>query len=314
MGRRRTKSLGLPEGIHQVRSKGRTYYYYRPGRGTSRAARPIKIFGDPLAPIGTPENERFWRELNHIVSQTVVFPSGSVKALIDEYRDDEAFKRLSPRSRTVYNVLLNRFAKPHVWGLLPAKNLTPPAVKVARDGLSDTPGMANQMLSVGRTLYAWAIPLGLVNSNPFESVKPLETVDRGHVPWPDWIVEEVLRTSWEDRQRMVRLGIMTCQRESDLVRLGPMHCESVKGRGKGIWCRPKKNASQTAISFYSPAHCRRARAEQVGQNADPFSEQSLEGSTITIQQRGLSLFPSWKALHPGQSPSAVEAVDAYKNG
>jgi hypothetical protein len=29
-------------------------------------------------------------------------------------------------------------------GLLPAKQLTPPAVKKARDGLADTPGMANQ--------------------------------------------------------------------------------------------------------------------------------------------------------------------------
>jgi hypothetical protein len=82
MGRRRTKSLGLPKGVHQVRSKGRTYYYYRPGRGTSRATKPIKIFGDPVASIGTPDNERFWRELNHIVSQTVVFPSGSVRLLL----------------------------------------------------------------------------------------------------------------------------------------------------------------------------------------------------------------------------------------
>jgi hypothetical protein len=72
---------------------------------------------------------------------------------------------------------------------------------------------------------------------------------RGHVPWPDWIVEEVLRTSWEDLQRMVRLGIMTCQRESDLVRLGPMHCESVKGRGKGIWCRPKKTRRRRRSVF-----------------------------------------------------------------
>lgn len=240
MGRRRTKSLGLPKGVHSVRSKGRQYYYYHPGRGTTRAAKRIKIFGDPFAPIGTFENERFWRELNHVVAQTIVFPPGSLKILLDQYYSDDAFRRLSTRTQTVYKLHLDRLTKPDVWGLLPARQLTAPAVKAARDALSETPGMANQMLSVGRTLYAWAIPLGLVTANPFENVKPLQTLDRGHVPWPQWVVEDVCRTAWEDLRRMVRLGTMTCQRESDLVRLGPMHCESLKGRGKGIWCRPKK--------------------------------------------------------------------------
>jgi YVTN family beta-propeller protein len=67
-------------------------------------------------------------------------------------------KSLSPRTQEVYDVHLNRFAKSDAWGLLPAQQLTPPAVKKARDGMTDTPGMANQMLSVGRTLYGWAIP------------------------------------------------------------------------------------------------------------------------------------------------------------
>jgi hypothetical protein len=139
--------------VHRVRSRGRTYYYYQPGRGTARAAERIKIFRDPFALIGAAENERFWRELNHAVSQTVVYPHGSIKVLIDFYRDDDAFKSLSPRIQEVYGLHLDRFAKPDAWGLLPAKQLTSPAVKKARDGLADTPGMANQMLSVGRTLY-----------------------------------------------------------------------------------------------------------------------------------------------------------------
>jgi hypothetical protein len=94
MGHRRKENLGLPDGVLRVRSKGRTYYYYRPGRGTARAAEPIKIFGDPFAPVGTTENERFWRELNHAVSQTVVYAPGSIKVLIDLYRDDDAFTSL----------------------------------------------------------------------------------------------------------------------------------------------------------------------------------------------------------------------------
>jgi hypothetical protein len=249
MGRRRKENLGLPEGVHRVRAKGRSYYYYCPGRGTARAGEPIKIFDDPFAPIGTPDNERFWRELNHGVSKAVVYPPGSIKVLVDLFRNDDAFKSLSPRTQEVYGLHLDRFAKPDAWGLLPAKQLTPPAVKKARDGLVGTPGMANQMLSVGRTLYSWAIPLGYVSTNPFEHVGPLDIPDRGHVPWPRWALDAVLANVPEDLRRMVRLGVMTCQRESDLIRMGPIHRESLHGRGTGIWCRPKKTRRRRKSVF-----------------------------------------------------------------
>jgi hypothetical protein len=40
------------------------------------------------------------------------------------------------------------------------------------------------MLACGRGLWAWAIPLGLADTNPFVYVKDLDLLDRGHVPWP----------------------------------------------------------------------------------------------------------------------------------
>ena len=277
MGRRRTRNLALPDGVHPVRSKGRVYYYYQPGRGTPRAAKPVRIFGDPNVSVGTPENERFWRELNHIVSQTIVYPSGSIKTLVDQYREDDAFKRLSPRTQKVYSLHLNRLAKPNVWGILPAKRLTAAAVKTARDELGATPGMANQMLSVARTLYAWAIPFGLVHANPFENVGPLVIPDRGHVPWPQWALELVLASVPEDLRRMVRLGLMTCQRESDLIRMGPMHRESLEGRGSGIWCRPKKTRRRRR-SVFIPLR-----------TADAFELDRWAETPISFQN------PRWKA-------------------
>ena len=287
MGRRRKENLGLPEGVHRVRSGGRCYYYYRPGRSTARAAEPIKIFGDPFAPVGTADNERFWRELNHAVSQTVVYPPGSIKVLIDLYRADDAFTKLSERTQEVYSLHLDRFAKPESWGLLPAKQLTPPAVKAGRDGLADTPGMANQMLSVGRTLYTWAIPLGYAHTNPFEHVAPLDVPDSGHVPWPRWALDAVLAGVPEDLRRMVRLGVMTCQRESDLIRMGPIHRESLPGRGSGIWCRPKKTRRRRK-SVFIPLR-----------TSDALELDRWESSPITFTNT------RWKA------PRAVHNADAY---
>jgi hypothetical protein len=71
--------------------------------------------------------------------------------LLDLYRDDGAYKKLGDWTKVVYDLHLNRMAKHEAWGMLPAKQLTPPAVKAARDAIADTPGMANQMLSVGST-------------------------------------------------------------------------------------------------------------------------------------------------------------------
>ena len=81
--------------------------------------------------------------------------------------------------------------------------------------------MANQMLSVGRTIWDWAIPLDLAKINPFDKVRDFDIPDRGHVPWPSWVIDYVRTQAWPDLVRMMRLGVMTCQRGSDLIRMGP---------------------------------------------------------------------------------------------
>jgi hypothetical protein len=127
-----------------------------------------------------------------------------------------------------------------------ARDLTPLAVQTARDAMKETPVMANQMLSVGRTIWDWAIPLGLAAANPFDKVRDFDIPDRGHVPWPAWVVEYVRAHAWPDLVRMERLGIMTCQRGSDLIRMGPEHRDR-----NGLWCRPKKTRKRRR-AFHIP--------------------------------------------------------------
>ena len=94
--------------------------------------------------------------------------------------------------------------------------------------------MANHMLSVGRTLWNWGRSIG-VQSNPFLFIANLDVGDVGHIPWPAWAIELVCKTAWPDLVRMVRLGLATCQRESDLIRMGPAQRDR-----HGLWCRAKK--------------------------------------------------------------------------
>jgi hypothetical protein len=69
----------------------------------------------------------------------------------------------------------------------------------------------------------------------------------GTIPWPNWAVTHVLEHAPEDLARMVRLGLATAQRESDLVRLGPQHRASGVAGGQGIWCRPKTRRHRGAV-------------------------------------------------------------------
>ncbi|MDF2994641.1 MAG: putative phage integrase [Xanthobacteraceae bacterium] len=232
MGRRRSGqasgTIDLPEGVHAVRARGKVYYYWQPGRGTKAAGARLRLPDDPHSP-------EFWQALRAHGAEASRYAKGTVGDLVERYRISQDFLGLAESTRTTYAVHLDRFANKAAWGDLRVKDLKPAGVMAARDAMAETPVMANHMLSFGGTLWGWAIPLGLAEIDPFEHVKPLRVEDRGHVPWPGWVLAYVLEHAPEDLARMARLGTMTCMRESDLIRLGPQHREDA-----GIWCRPVK--------------------------------------------------------------------------
>lgn len=241
MGRRRTAAVQLPSGVEVKHVKGHSYYYWNPGRGTEREGERIPL------PNADTNPEAFWREVKRRQGEVPpTFPTGSVADLVTRYRASYEYQKLSESSKSAYDVTLNRFIRPDGWGLLRARDLTPAACLAGRDSLTETPGMANQMLAVGRTVWNWGIPLALVNNNPFDKIPDLDIPDRGHVPWPAWAIEHALAHVPEDLRRLIVLGRMTCQRESDLVRLGPIHRERT-----GIWCRPVKTRRRRR-SFFIP--------------------------------------------------------------
>jgi integrase len=176
--------------------------------------------------------------------------------------------------------------------------LTPLAVVAGRDVFKDTPGMANQFLSVGRTLYAWALPLGLCNSNPFIPVKPLAMADRGHIPWPQFVVDYVVEKAPPDLVRLTRLGIMTCQRESDLVRMGPGHRQN-----NGIWCKPKKT-KRNRRSFCIPLSTTDALELEQWSETPIMFKASRWKSPISRFRRDLYLYSPKEAPY---NPSSLRA-------
>jgi integrase len=238
--------VNLPEGVEKVvvrKPGGKTYsyYYWNPGRGTKREGERIKL------PSADTKPAAFWAEVQRRqTEEPTAYPPKSIGDLVARYRKSDEFTRLADGTKTNYEVHMRRFEAKDTWGLVTVDDMTPLVVQTARDAMKDIPVMANQMLSVGGTIWDWAIPLDLAKINPFEKVRDLDVPDRGHVPWPSWVVDYVRANAPPDLVRMVRLGVMTCQRGSDMIRMGPEHRERT-----GIWCRPKKTRKRRR-SFLIP--------------------------------------------------------------
>jgi integrase len=225
----------LPKGVEKVTARGHTYYYWHPDRGIAGGGKRVRL------PDAETEPAAFWKEIE-LYRPKAPTPEGSVSFLVQKYRASEDFKRLSESTKASYGVHLNRFEA--AWGKL-SFDLPDGVVIALRDALAETAGMANHMLSVGRTLWTWGRSIG-VQSNPFSYVANLDVADTGHVPWPAWAIELVCKSAWPDLVRMVRLALATCQRESDLIRMGPAQRER-----QGLWCRPQKTKKKRK-AFYIP--------------------------------------------------------------
>ena len=162
--------MTLPEGVEKkiVRKKSGkayTYYYWNPGRGTDREGERVKLPNADTKPAA------FWREVERRqTSEPAAYPAGSIGDLVARYRNSDEFNRLSDGTHTNYEVTMRRFESHDTWGMVAVRDLSPLAVQTARDAMKETPVMANQMLSVERTIWDWAIPLDLATLNPFDKV------------------------------------------------------------------------------------------------------------------------------------------------
>ena len=100
--------------------------------------------------------------------------------------------------------------------------------------------------------------------------------------------------AWPDLVRIERLGIMTCQRGSDLIRMGPKFRD-----GNGIWCQPKKTRKRRRV-FHIPLATTGALEFDrwwVGDQVKKY-KWDIDLTTQTIRPFTGSAAPaSWRAEH-----------------
>lgn len=234
MSRQRSKhAITLPKGVHRVVSRGREYFYWQPGRGTEHAGPRIPLPNDPHSP-------EFWNAIRQAQGVVGAVPVDTFGAVLDAYL--EFIKTSGTIAAGTYDQYQRalRIAR-KAWGNLPAKGLRPVHVQAVMDGLSGTPGKANNFLSAMRALSTWARVRDHVEHSLTEGVKPYAK-ESGHKPW----TPEQIAAALEHLTGVIRQGVIfymyTGMRGSDAVRLGWTDIDDggfsyrAQKTGRDVWC------------------------------------------------------------------------------
>ena len=140
---------------------------------------------------------------------------GTLAWLVTDYRASAEWKAKSARTRDNQIRYLDMIAEKD--GHRSIKGVRPVSIYKLRDALADTPGKANNWLSVFGSLMRHAVRIGERDDNPAEGVPILKIGE--HEPWP----ADLLRVCLEEATPMTRLAIVTglCsgQRIGDCVRM-----------------------------------------------------------------------------------------------
>ena len=141
--------------------------------------------------------------------------TGTIAALVLAYRGSVEFGAKSGKTRENQIRYLDMIAAEH--GHSSVAGIRPVHVYTLRDRLADTPGKANNWLSVFRTLMKYATRLDLRADNPAADVPILPIGE--HEPWP----ADLLRVALEEATPMTRLalvsGLCSGQRIGDCIRM-----------------------------------------------------------------------------------------------
>lgn len=199
------------QGIHTVKSKGRTYYYA--WRGGPR------LKGDP----GTAD---FMASYNEAVSNRKPSDAGRFRSIITDYKGTEYLK-LANSTRRVWSPWIDRIDD--YFGNLSIAHFNHmekirPAIRRWRGQYSDKPRSADTGMQVLSRILAHGVdPMGKLASNACEGIKHLYSSTRADKIWSDQDITQLKAVCSAEVAHAVDLAAHTGLRVGDLVRLSWSH-------------------------------------------------------------------------------------------
>lgn len=252
--------------VKEKNRHGTTVYYHRVGKGPRTRIR---------AEFGTPEFERAYRlaEQGKTADENAnprVLPAraGTLRDLIvSYYRSPEFRKELDPSTQHVRRLILDKLClagkdaaagKP-CYGDRPVALMATRHVRKIRDGMSDRPEAANNMLKALRRVFSYGLEIEYpgLKFNPARDVKRFKSKGTGYHTWTIEEVEQYERRHPVGTKARLALALMlyTGQRRSDAVKFGPPLVRSIpSGELKGEWLdfTQVKNQNRNPVSLWVP--------------------------------------------------------------
>jgi integrase len=204
------------EYVHEYRSRGRTYYYFR-RRGYKQVA--LK---------GTPGSAEFMAAYQEALATTQPqeigadrTKPGTVNAAIVGYYQSLIFRQAADGTQALRRRILERFRAGH--GDKRIATLPPEFVRRMLDRMK--PGEARNWLKTLRALLDFAVTEGFRVDNPMRAIKLPKMKVKHHRPWtPEEIAQYERKHPIGTKARLAfALGLYTGQRAGDVCRMGLGH-------------------------------------------------------------------------------------------
>ena len=215
-GSRRSRGkpvLPLPDGVVAITPRGRTYFYYTPGRGGKGQGKRVRLPDDPHSPA-------FWeayQELSGLDAAPPQTKAGTFDALIDEYLISPEFSKKAATTQALNKHYLGIIRD--LWGDMRVDGVRPVHAINLRDAFAATPRKADELVSTLRTLFAWGRPRELAgDTNPAIDIGKLSGGDG----WASWHMDDIAYAREHlrpDLWHAAALALYTGQRQSDVLKM-----------------------------------------------------------------------------------------------
>lgn len=309
-----------PPHLHtEVTRHGKRVWYVRIGKG------PRTRISEPY---GTPEFQAAYQAA--IAGEVPPSAKGRAKAgslrwLVERYRDSSAWSALSTATRKQRDNIFRGVLESA--GDAPYTDIDRKAIVAGRERRKATPAMARHFVETMRGLFRWAVDAEIVSEDPTRDVKVVKQQTDGHRTWTD---EEVARfeAKWPlgTRERLAfDILLYTGLRRGDAAILGRQHV-----RDGVITIRTEKG--QGAVTVVLPILPPLAESIAATKTGDLTFIAGADGNGLTKESfgnwfrdacvaagvpgraHGLRKTGATRAANAGASESQLEAIFGWRGG
>ena len=293
---------------------GRVRIYFRRDKKSSRIPMP-----DPRHAAAF--DRAYAKALAGLPDSATGARSGTLAWLVARYKESGHWATLKPSTRRMRDNILKRLVTEA--GTVPYAAIRPKHIREGMDRRAVN--AANNFRKVLSQMFAWAVSVELMDSNPCAPVKPNRVITDGHKPWTRADIERYWnRWPLGTMERLAMdLMIYTGLRRGDAIRAGRQHVTdgvlSIRMEKTGRWVHvpilPPLQVSMDATKSGALAFITTARGQSFTSPASfgNWFRDACEKAGVDVRAHGLRKAGATIAADNGASAHQLMAMYGWTN-